>query len=302
MFRMAALSAVVVMVGCGVTESQVVGDDAPQGEGSAELGTASRTYVTVRHDMRKCISPLCGGYWVADVNRATLREVYVNGLDFSGSNLSQESIDAALQGDAVVFHGKLGPAEPRFGTRPFLVSAAWRGMPGITRATGESFFRVAESRIECFTTPCPQLLATRLNAGGSTRVGDVAVSRASLMAVDQTWLANRIVEHGALVAAKLTPSQTDGQVLDASQVYVKLPEQPGPCPLVKMPGCQGGKVYNETRTEDRCVLPSMCVTPGPCTFFLPMCPDGYTRVQWKGRANACPVVACDPTFTVPAAQ
>ena len=70
MFRMAALSAVVVMVGCGVTESQVVGDDAPQGEGSAELGTASRTYVTVRHDMRKCILFLCGGYWVAEVNRA----------------------------------------------------------------------------------------------------------------------------------------------------------------------------------------------------------------------------------------
>ena len=104
MFRMAALSAVVVMVGCGVTESQVVGDDAPQGEGSAELGKASRTYVTVRHDMRKYISPLCGGYWVADVNRATLREVYVNGLDFSEGfcGICFVVIDQPGLGDALI--------------------------------------------------------------------------------------------------------------------------------------------------------------------------------------------------------
>src|SRR3954471_23967336 len=77
-----------LLVGCGVSEAELndVGDDVSAEQG--ELGTSTRSYVVFRRDMRRCIAPMCGGFWVHDVNRATLSEQYVSGFDFSASNLA----------------------------------------------------------------------------------------------------------------------------------------------------------------------------------------------------------------------
>ena len=129
------------------------------------------------------------------------------------------------------------------------------------------------------------------------------VTDAALSFVDQQWLTNRIAEHGAFATGKFIQgalvSGTHEKVLSASQVFVKLPEMPGPCPLVKMPACPAGKVRNYERNEDRCVLPSFtCVTPGVCALFLPACAEGYELQSWSGGQFACPVHACDPTFSL----
>src|SRR5687767_13217184 len=78
----------VAFVGCGVSESNVGTTEEDPVEEGGELSTVSRTFVGLRRDMRKCISPLCGGYWVHDLNRVTFTEHYVSGLDFSASGLS----------------------------------------------------------------------------------------------------------------------------------------------------------------------------------------------------------------------
>jgi hypothetical protein len=298
----ALMAAVLMLVGCGVSQTEVTEGDVLETDG-AELSASSRTYVTFTRDFRRCIAPLCGGYWVTDVNRASPTPRYVNALDFTKSGLDQATIDKIWEGDTqIVLRGKLGAAESRYNTRPFIVSDAWRGMPGVTAVAGDKYFKVESLTIYCIKAPCPSMEATRVNAGGSAMVDALDVTDASLDRVDQTWLKNRIAEHGALVTAKVVNgafiSGTYEKVLSANQVFVHLPEAPGPCPLVKMPACANGLVRTYERNEDRCVLPSFtCVTPGVCAQYFPSCAEGYELQQWSGGSHACPVFACDPTFS-----
>lgn len=293
-----------MLMGCGVSQPVVTEPDQLETDG-AELSTTSRTYVTFARDARRCLSPMCGGWWVTDVNRVDPIPRYVNELDFSKSGLDDATVTKVLQGAVgqVILRGKLGAAETQFKTRPFVVTDGFRGMPGVTALAGQPFFKVESINIQCFKAPCPTMKVTRLNGGGATMIDQVSVTDAALTRVDQTWLKNRVAEHNAIVTGAFVNgafiSGTYEKVLSASQVFVRLPEQPGPCPLVKMPPCASGLVRTFERNEDRCVLPSFtCVTPGLCAQFLPACSEGYELQQWSGGQFACPVFACDPTFSL----
>ncbi len=300
----ALMVAALLFVGCGVSQTEVNEPDQADTEGS-ELSTTSRTYVTLTRDFRKCASPMCGGWFVTDVNRVNPTPRYVSALDFSKSGLDGATVDKVYEGapGEVVLRGKLGPVDTGFSTRPFTVSDAFRGMPGITAAAGEPFFKVEAFNVQCIKAPCPTMKATKLNVGGTKVFGELDVGDASATRVDQAWLKNRVVQHEAIVVGALVDgalvSGTHEKVLAASQVFVKLPEQPGPCPLVKMPPCAAGLVRAYARNEDRCVLPSFtCVMAGACALFVPACAAGYELQSWSGGAHACTVYACDPAFSL----
>jgi hypothetical protein len=247
---------------------------------------------------------MCGGYFVTDVNRANPGAHYVNALDFSKSGLDAQTVDKALDGvgGKLVLRGKLGAEETSFHTRPFVVSDAWRGLPGVTAPSGDGFYTVESMFIQCFTTPCPTGRATRLNAGGATIFHEMNLDAAALPRVDQQWLTSRIYAHDALVSASFVsrPGGPGGtaKVLTASQVFVKLPEAPGPCPQYKLMACPSGQVRSFTRSVDRCELPAACVTPGVCPYFVPNCGADYSLQSWSGGQHACQVYACDPTFSL----
>src|SRR3990167_1352304 len=155
-----------LFLGCGVSSAELneQGDEVAVADG--ELGSATRSYVVLRRDLRRCVAPLCGGYWAHDVNRANLNERYVSALDFTNSNLLPEHQDDVRNaGDFEgVLYGKLGPAEARFNTRTFLVTSAWRGMPGVKfNQPADTFYRVVSTSIQCFAAPCPTLSATKLH-------------------------------------------------------------------------------------------------------------------------------------------
>ncbi len=291
-----------MLVGCGVSQTEVNAPDELESDG-AELSTTSRSYVTFTRDFRKCASPMCGGWWVTDVNRVTPVPRYVNSFDFSKSGLDEATIVKAQEGEVgqVVYRGKLGPADS-FNTRAFVVSSVYRGLPGVTAVVGQPFFKVERANIQCFKAPCPTMKATKLNVGGGPLVDGLKVTDATLSLVSETWLKSRIADHSAIVTGKLENgaliSGSYEQLLSASQVFVKLPEQPGPCPMVKMPACPVGKVRSYARNEDRCVLPAACVTPGACALFVPACAEGYELQSWTGGKFACTVYACDPAFSL----
>jgi hypothetical protein len=291
----------VVVMGCGPTDVQV-GDaeDGTDVEASA-LSARSRSYVRLRKDQRRCAAPKCGGYFVQDVNRATVREEYVSGLDFSGSGLSTE-VEADVYGAAeqeLILFGRLGPTEPVFGTRPFLVSSAWRGMPGVTPAAGDAFFSVTAMNVQCLVAPCPTLRATRLHSTQATVGTSLDTSRASLQGVDDAWLSGRVLTKGALVAGRFRPGHATGinreLVLDASQVFVRLPDVTQSCPRVAPPRCQAGTVASWQRNADRCIMPAGCTTAGACAAVVTTCAPGYQPVSWTG-ARGCTMTACDPEF------
>ncbi len=301
----ALLVAALMLTGCGVSQTEETGPDALDTEGN-ELSASSRSYVTFQRDFRKCASPMCGGFFVTDVNRVNPTPKYVTALDFKASGLDQKAIDEVLGAELqnVVLRGKLGAPITQGNTlRPFIVSDAFRGMPGVTAVAGQPYFKVESINVNCIKAPCPTMKATKLNAGGSTMIDGLSVADASLTRVDHQWLGNRVAEHGALLTAKVINGQlvsgTYEKILSGSQVFVKLPEVAGPCPLVKMPPCPNGKVRTYERNEDRCVLPSFtCVTGGACAQFVPVCDPGYELQSWTGGNFACTVYACDPQFSL----
>src|SRR5258705_1414233 len=69
------------------------------------------TYYTVRRDMRRCASPLCGGYFIRRVNQSVTRcvnkrympECYVASIDWNGQ--PEVEIDKALLRGSLVSRG-----------------------------------------------------------------------------------------------------------------------------------------------------------------------------------------------------
>lgn len=283
----------------------IVGDGSTSSED--DLSASSRSYVTLTRDQRKCVAPLCGGYWIKDVNRKTAAQ-YVSDLDFSSSGLDEIEIDKVRSAPAeeLLIRGKLGPKESAHGTRTFIVSEAYRGLPGVKPVEGDTFYKAQDRKpaISCFTAPCPNEVATKLNTTAKTYFSGYSVERAAKPFVDQEWLIERIEHHGALVAASIVDGQVfpggPEQVLDASQVYLPIADSRGPCPVFKLAACPKGQVWTYTRSVDLCVLPDKCVADGACTEAEPpQCEDGYQLTSWRADAAQCTEFSCDPTFVMP---
>ena len=295
--KLAAVAMVAVgVVGCGGAASE--------GETEDGLGASKKSHVTLRRDQRRCASPGCGGYFVRDANKTT-PEQYVYTIDFSATGFDGPTSDKVLGAAAneIVLYGKLSPVDPKTNVRSFKVSSAYRGMPGRSAAAGDAFFNATATHIQCVAAPCQDQSALKLNDTAKTSFSHYDVAAASTGFVDQVWLAARVREHGALVAASIVDGQKmaagSERVLAASQVFVKLPESAGPC--TKAPihlNCAKDEVIVYQRDADRCVMPSACVKPGVCAAMVPSCDAGYSLVQWRSGPNACNASACDPTFSL----
>ncbi len=297
----AAIAILACIAACGPSEVELEADALD--DSGESLSAYQRSYVTARRDYRKCMFPMCGGWYVADVNRKHVREEYVKSLDFGPSGLSAEDVGRAQgAGDGeLILRGKLGPKE-RDGYRTFRVDEAWRGMPGVQPVAGEEFYMASSSGMTCITAPCFSERALKLNSTAKKAFSSYSVARASRALVDQEWLIDRVAHRDAIVAASMLKGQLfpggRGLVLDASQVYLKLPEQAGPCPMMKLAACPDGQAWSFERNADRCALPVGCIDAGGCAAYVPSCDEGYTLQSWTGGMFACSVYACDPTFTV----
>lgn len=274
--------------GCAVS-GDLEGDSS---DDSSDLSTTKDTFVIARHDQRRCISPVCGGYWVKDLN-STMEERYVSGLDFTGSMLddvAQQQATSAPDG-ALVLEGRLGPKETHYGTRTLRVLGAYRGMPGQAVSSTDKFYAVAPTRIACITQPCANLQTTRLNrTTGHAMATDVTVDRAVATLVDDRWLHDLVISNHAVVAGKIV--RHDHHVtVDAGQVFVQLGREV-PCAQPPIASCPSGQIHAFER-EGRCIMPAGCTAPGVCAAFEPVCDDGYALVSWQ---NVCPRFACEPEF------
>ncbi|MFO0627635.1 MAG: DUF6748 domain-containing protein [Polyangiales bacterium] len=145
-------------------------------------------YVTLRPDLRRCISPLCGGYWVRRVNRSTMRcvdgsyaaECYVGRVDWSGLNLDERALadfqTLAAQGRAIL-RGRIDPlADPQWSQIGELIAVGgWQ--PVTADAVTGQVWNVADAGIRCVTAPCLSLDAARVNVVSSaTRLSSLDFS------------------------------------------------------------------------------------------------------------------------------
>lgn len=183
------------------------------------------TYYTVRPDRRRCMSPMCGGYFVRRVNLSTTRcadgrlaeECYVSEIDWNGQP-QIEPQRALLRGTIIV------RANKRFGKLGTLkVSESWQAA-NENQPAGD-FYRVRDLGVRCITFPCPTHLEAKLNANTSRTIAGVELSRAQA-ADNVTSDANAAMtgREGVLVAGRherVTGPGGRSETLKATQYYLR---------------------------------------------------------------------------------
>jgi hypothetical protein len=265
-------------------------------------GEGSDGYFLARREACSTEEPC--GYQVRELGvDATWR--HVDTLDFSQTAFDQGTVHAALKAPPqdLVLHGSLGADVSSSGAATrFVVREAFRGLPSI-RADPNDAFYVVEDRpsIGCSSAACTGQVAVGLDTSVALPVREVRALAAAAPHVDQNWLESRILRHGAVFAAHVAPTEVRTEegaavVMDASQVYVRLPDHGGPC-LLQHRVCRPPLVAVYARDENRCIVWSACIEPRPCLPATPVaCESGYTLVDWPADNLTCRAFACDPTF------
>ena len=212
------------------------------------------TYYTVRPDLRRCASPMCGGFFVKQVNRTRTRcadgrnqrECYVAEINWN----RQPSGEA----QSMLLRGELTQRRfPQFGRLGvFRVTEAWRAAS--ERTPQGTFFRVRDLGIRCITHPCLTHQEERLNAYSQRKIAGVELNGAG--ASEQTITEAHSAMTGAegiLVAgthATVTGPAGRAQTLRATQFYLHNSGPVANKPCIKT-GC-GGQVCSDEEVISTC--------------------------------------------------
>ncbi|HEY4119187.1 MAG TPA: hypothetical protein VGM56_15075, partial [Byssovorax sp.] len=107
------------------------------------------------------------------------------------------------------------------------------------------------------------------------------------------------LRNGGLVAGSLVqgPRRPVGYetLLDASQVYVKLPNAQYVCAIGPEHAC-GDQEATFTRDEDLCLHFDQCVDHHACPQYVIGCAAGYDRQAWIAAPTGCSTQVCVPSF------
>lgn len=253
--------------------------DSPAAEGLADDGE----YYLVRQDVRRCISPLCGGYFVKRVNqsrtrcanRRWMKECYVAEIDWNGQP-DVEPRKALLRGEIVARRF------PRFGNLGALrVTESWQGPSD--KAAADAHYRVRDRGVRCITHPCLSHQAAKLNSRLVENIAgvDLAAAGADGEMISEAAAAMTETE-GVMVAgyrASVTGPGGRAQTLKATKFYLRAGTQVGGPPSEPKrcfkTGCSSQVCADhdvvttcEFRPEYACYQKAMCErqASGECGF------------------------------------
>lgn len=205
------------------------------GSGAEDVTVRADGHFTVTRDVRRCASPMCGGYFVAPVNASSARcadgtvgpRCYVASLDLAPLGLPAATRDAVGDGLAThVFYGRIAAVSAhRYGK--FTASEAWRSVTGALPT--QSLSRVSTAGTSCAFLPCDRLAMRRVNssAGALPIVGvDAAALRVSPELRDEV-LGGATRDAGVLVAGVRStlpgnPATERVPYLRASQAFLRV--------------------------------------------------------------------------------
>jgi len=210
-YGITTLPAVLVLALAGCASSGPV-DDPGQASDEAALNVQGETYFAIAADLRKCASPVCGGWFLERLNRTTTTchdgtragACYTPALDWSNVNLSAATqgklLDACRrplsEGVYAIVAGRFARTNhttPRPELGRFVITEAWLAA-GDTPSAG-AFVRVWDNGLRCFAAPCPSITEDLLNGPQSV---DIA-------AIDWTPAALTERQVATCVAAMATP-------------------------------------------------------------------------------------------------
>ena len=202
-------------------------------------------YVVTHRDLRKCVSPLCGGFFVKRVNQATTLcadgtqqvECYVASITISGMGLSTREADgfrADLEsGKALV---KARSYKTKFGATTLGTLKASEGWVAASGSAADgTFYRVADNGLRCVKAPCPSTTAYALNVGDDHNVINVNLGNtatpADPAALDRATQAvgttEGVIIAGGIALPKCKPGSNCGPVAIASEFYLRVTRREG---------------------------------------------------------------------------
>jgi len=196
---------------------------------------ADPAYFSVRADFRKCMSPICGGVFVNEVNKAFTRcadkhrdkACYAAEIDWSALNLTAEQAAAAqsLAGNGqLLLRGQLQTKQfgdiAKLGV--FVVSEAWEA--ATNKPTNGPYFRIHLNGIRCIAAPCNSVDEEKLNTNITRGIDGINLDKVGANETKLTAASERLsTTEGILVTGRHKPVTGPGGKsvsLTASQFYL----------------------------------------------------------------------------------
>ncbi len=209
------------------------------GAAEPESPPSTSTYYVLRADLRKCASPMCGGFFVRRVNASSTMcvdgknssECYVSEIKWNG-HTQVDPAKALLRGsilkNATAKLRKIGY---------FKVEEAWQAA-GDNNATG-SYYRVKDRGLRCITSPCPTHREDKLNARQGRNIAGVDLSQAGASDDLVNAAFTALTGQGILVAGeheKVTGPAGKSEKLTSTQFYLRAGSATAKKPCIKT-GC-----------------------------------------------------------------
>jgi hypothetical protein len=193
------------------------------------------TFYSVRADMRKCASPMCGGYFVKRVNQSLTKcangrssaECYVTSIDWNGTT--------EVQPGRALIRGTLDTKGDRRGKYGVLkVLEAWQALSD-GRSNGE-FYRVRDLGVRCIAAPCETHHEAKLNTNIARKIAGVKLpeSETSEEVYKSLTSPEGILVTGSL--ADVTGPAGRSKTLNATRVFLKVDSKSAMKPCIKT-GC-----------------------------------------------------------------
>ena len=190
-------------------------------------------YFALRHDMRKCASPGCGGFWLKRVNQPFTRcadgkprsECYVAELEGAPETLFDTNAALLVRG-SLRPRAYSGAGGVNLNLGFFSVVAAWRAAGPDAPFTGDAskvhYAGIESSGIVCITVPCPSFTEYRLNSPRQHLITGLDLSPAAAAPELEQKAINTVAGGGVLLVRGVTRQSQEGAelVFEALQFYL----------------------------------------------------------------------------------
>ena len=186
---------------------------------------STSTFYTIRHDLRRCASPMCGGYFIKLVNQSRTRcangrymnECYVASIEWNGLPEPDKNgalVRGSLRKTNDDRHGRFGVLRAR---------EVW--LPTSNNQASGTYYRVRDRGVRCIAAPCETHHEAKLNTSVSRNIAGVDLSGAgapenALSEANQAMTS----PDGVLIVGKhsrVTGPAGRSQTLKATQLYLR---------------------------------------------------------------------------------
>jgi len=191
----------------------------------------SDIYYSIQSDYRKCVSPICGGYWVSRLNHkytichdgSCSERCYIADISQHIYGYNNYNKIAIVRGWIESKHFDNG------GEMGFLIATeVWT--PGSNQSNnqisdhGNTFYSLQSTGIQCITTPCPTIKQVLLNRQNESKYVSGVVGTAGKEIITLLYSSHGTATSKPRVIISSPGMRIDGDNAVASTYYTKVPE------------------------------------------------------------------------------